>query len=78
MNSYAKRVLENLQQTNGNEKEFIQSVTEVFESLGDVLEANPKYEANKILERMVVPERVIMFPSNFTPGYLSEENEDTN
>ena len=61
MNSYAKRVLENLQQTNGNEKEFIQSVTEVFESLGDVLEANPKYEANKILERMVVPERVIMF-----------------
>lgn len=61
MNSYAKRVLENLQQTNGNEKEFIQSVTEVFESLGDVLDANPKYEANKILERMVVPERVIMF-----------------
>ena len=39
MNSYAQRVLENLQQTNGNEKEFIQSVTEVLASLGKLLDA---------------------------------------
>ena len=61
MNSYAQRVLENLQQTNGNEKEFIQSVTEVLASLGKLLDAQPKYEKNKILERMVVPERAIVF-----------------
>lgn len=61
MNSYAQRVLENLQQTNGNEREFIQSVTEVLASLGKLLDAQPKYEKNKILERMVVPERAIIF-----------------
>ena len=61
MNSYAQRVLENLQQTNGNEKEFIQSVTEVLASLGKLLDAQPKYEKNKLLERMVVPERAIVF-----------------
>ncbi len=61
MSSYVQRVLENLQQTNGNEKEFIQSVTEVLTSLGKLLDAQPKYEKNKILERMVVPERAIVF-----------------
>ena len=57
MNSYAQRVLENIKQTAGWEKEFIQSVTEVFESLGKLLDRDSKYEKNKILERIVVPER---------------------
>ena len=61
MNSYAQRVLENIKQTAGWEKEFIQSVTEVFESLGKLLDRDSKYEKNKVLERMVVPERVILF-----------------
>ena len=61
MNSYAQRVLENIKQTAGWEKEFIQSVTEVFESLGKLLDRDSKYEKNKILERIVVPERIIMF-----------------
>ena len=61
MNSYAQRVLENIKQTAGWEKEFIQSVTEVFESLGKLLDRDSKYEKNKILERIVVPERVILF-----------------
>ena len=38
MNSYAQRVLENIKQTAPWEKEFIQSVTEVFESLGKLLD----------------------------------------
>ncbi len=61
MNSYVQKVLADLQQTNGQEKEFIQSVTEVLNSLSKLLDAQPKYEKNKILERMVIPERAIIF-----------------
>ena len=61
MNAYAARVLENLRRDNPHEPEFIQSVTEVLGSLSMLLDRQGKYEKNKILERMVVPERVIMF-----------------
>ena len=61
MSNYVDRVLSGLQQTNGHEKEFLQSVTEVLGSLSKMLEAQPKYEKHKILERMVVPERAIIF-----------------
>lgn len=43
------------------ETEFHQAVEEVIETVWDVYQANPKYKANKILEKMVEPERVIMF-----------------
>ena len=43
------------------EKEFHQAVTEVVESLGKVLDANPLYSKFKIMERIVEPERIIMF-----------------
>ena len=61
MNAYAQRVLENLKNAAPWETEFLQSVTEVFESLGKILDVNPKYEKNKILERITVPERIISF-----------------
>ncbi len=61
MNSYVQKVLADLQHNNGQEKEFIQSVTEVLNSLSKLLDAQPKYEKNKILERMVIPERAIIF-----------------
>ena len=61
MNSYVERVLEGLTRTNGTEKEFIQSATEVLSTLSKLLDAQPKYEKNKILERMVIPERTIIF-----------------
>ncbi len=61
MSKYVEQVLENVRQRNGHEKEFIQSVTEVLESLGKLLDSQPKYQKNKILERMVVPERAIVF-----------------
>ena len=41
--------------------EFHQAVREVVESVTPFIEANPKYDRAKILERMVEPERVIMF-----------------
>ena len=61
MNSYVEKVLNGLTKTNGSEKEFIQSATEVLSTLSKLLDAQPKYEKNKILERMVIPERTIIF-----------------
>ncbi len=60
-NAYVKRVFESVQAKNANEPEFLQAVQEVLESLEPVIEKHPEYEANAILERMVEPERVIMF-----------------
>ena len=61
MNSYVERVLNGLAKTNGSEKEFIQSATEVLATLSKLLDAQPKYEKNRVLERMVIPERTIIF-----------------
>jgi len=43
------------------EKEFHQAVREVFESVKPVLERHPEYRRNAILERLIEPERIIMF-----------------
>ncbi|MBN2601217.1 MAG: NADP-specific glutamate dehydrogenase [Candidatus Marinimicrobia bacterium] len=46
---------------NPSENEFHQAVHEVVETLWDFVQENPIYQHHKILERMVEPERVIMF-----------------
>ncbi|TSA27354.1 NADP-specific glutamate dehydrogenase [bacterium] len=46
---------------NPNQPEFLQAVKEVVESLWPVYESNPRYKEAKILERIVEPERTIMF-----------------
>ena len=46
---------------NPNEKEFLQAVTEVVESVMPFINKNLRYKKAKILERMTEPERVIMF-----------------
>ena len=61
MSKYVDTVLKELKAKNANEPEFIQAAEEVLLTLDPVLEANPQYEQNAILERMVEPERVIMF-----------------
>jgi glutamate dehydrogenase (NADP+) len=48
-------------QKNPGEPEFHQAVREVVESIMPFVEANPKYQKAKILERMIEPERTIMF-----------------
>jgi len=50
-----------LQAKTPGENEFHQAVQEVVESIWDVYIKNPRYKKAKILERMVEPERVIMF-----------------
>ncbi len=59
--SYVDSVIEQVKAKNANEPEFIQAVTEVLTSLKPVIDANPEYEKTGLLERIVEPERVIMF-----------------
>ncbi len=59
--SYIERVLAELKEKNASEPEFIQAVTEVLETLKPVIEKHPEYEEVSLLERIVEPERQIMF-----------------
>jgi len=55
--AFMARVIEK----NPGEKEFHQAVREVVESVMPFIDKNPKYQQHKVLERMIEPERVIMF-----------------
>ena len=59
--SYAQRVIDLVTKRDPGQPEFHQAVTEVLESLQPCLDRYPKYEENKILERIVEPERQLMF-----------------
>ncbi|MCK5311202.1 MAG: NADP-specific glutamate dehydrogenase, partial [Desulfobacteraceae bacterium] len=61
MNTYTSNVLEMLKEKCPWEKEYIQSVSEVFKSIAPVLDFNMEYQNNKILEQLVEPDRVISF-----------------
>ena len=61
MNAYIERVIEDVKNKNASEPEFIQTVEEVLRSLEPAIEKHPEYEANKLLERLVEPERIIQF-----------------
>ncbi len=60
-NKYVEKVLDIVKQRNVGETEYHQAVTEVLECLVPVLEQNKKYESERILERIVEPERQIIF-----------------
>jgi glutamate dehydrogenase (NADP+) len=55
------KFMEKVRAKNPSEKEFHQAVREVVESIYPIVEANPAYKEASILERIVEPERVIMF-----------------
>lgn len=61
MKADIKEFIENLEHRTPGENEFHQAVEEVVESVWDFYQKNPRYKKSKILERMVEPERVIMF-----------------
>ena len=61
MSKYVDRMIEQLNKTYPWEKEFLQASIEVLESLRPVMEKDSRYEEAAILERIVVPERTIMF-----------------
>ncbi len=61
MSNYIENVLAKTKEKNSNEKEFIQAVSEVLETLKPVTDKNPEYEKTALLERLVEPERIISF-----------------
>ena len=61
MTEYVTELIARMKTKNPAEPEFHQAVQEVVESLALVLEQHPEYRKAKILERIIEPERVIMF-----------------
>ena len=61
MNNYLKKVLDEVKVKDSAQPEFIQAVDEVLTTIEPVIEKHPEFEKLAILERMIEPERVIMF-----------------
>ncbi|HCV43115.1 MAG TPA: glutamate dehydrogenase, partial [Bacteroidetes bacterium] len=61
MSEYVNNLINQVRMKNSNEPEFLQAVQEVMGSLDLVLQRHPEYRTAKILERMVEPERVVLF-----------------
>ncbi len=64
MANHSKKVdefIQRISQRNPHEKEFIQAVKEVAETIVPFIEDNPKYKQTNVLETMCEPERVVMF-----------------
>ncbi len=59
--TYVDQVLEIVKKRNPAEPEFLQAVTEVLRSITPVLDRHPEYVDVRLLERVVEPERVIIF-----------------
>jgi glutamate dehydrogenase (NADP+) len=59
--SLIKETLEIVRKRNASEPEFLQAVTEVLESIEPAIERHKKYRDGKILDRIVEPERMIVF-----------------
>ncbi|MCK4339092.1 MAG: NADP-specific glutamate dehydrogenase, partial [Candidatus Cloacimonetes bacterium] len=56
-----KEFLNQVEARNSGQQEFLQAVKEVVESVWPVYESNPRYQEAKILNRLVEPERIIIF-----------------
>jgi glutamate dehydrogenase (NADP+) len=61
MTESIKNFVAQVEKSNPNEPEFMQAVREVAETVMPFIENNKKYQGHKLLERMVEPERVIIF-----------------
>lgn len=57
----AREVMATLEAKYGHEKEYLQAVREVLESVEDVYNQHPEFEKAKIVERMVEPDRIFTF-----------------
>ncbi|MGQ9706748.1 MAG: NADP-specific glutamate dehydrogenase [bacterium] len=58
---YIDELLKRVKAKDADQPEFLQAVEEVFTTIADFVEQNPQYIKAKILERLVEPDRVIMF-----------------
>lgn len=69
VHEYVDQVFETVKKRSQNEDEFLQAVKEVFYSLVPVLEKNPHYIKQAILERIVEPDRLISFKVSWADDY---------
>ena len=60
--SYTQKVLDELKARYPEQPEFIQAATEILGTIQPALDAHPEYEEAALLERLVEPERIVMFP----------------
>ena len=56
-----EQILNNLEKKHPGEVEYLQAVREVLESIEDVVNENPQFEANGIIDRIVEPDRILTF-----------------
>ena len=61
MSKYIDSVIQDLHKKNADQPEFLQAAEEVLTTLSPVVDAHPEYQENAVLERIVEPERVILF-----------------
>jgi len=61
MSDKIEQFIAQVAKNNPNEPEFIQAVQEVAETVIPFIEMHPKYQGKKLLERMVEPERTLIF-----------------
>ncbi len=59
--NYAERVIAELRERYADQPKFLQAATEVLETIEPALEAHPEFEEAALLERLVEPERTVMF-----------------
>ena len=64
--NYVERVIKHVSEISAHQPEFVQTVTEVLNSLGPVVDQHPEYEKAALLERIVEPERQIAFRVTWT------------
>jgi glutamate dehydrogenase (NADP+) len=56
-----EKIMTDLEKKNPGQNEFLQAVREVLETIEEFVNANPKYDAHKIIERIVEPDRLFQF-----------------
>lgn len=56
-----EKIMQKLEQRYSHEREYLQAVREVLESIEDIVNENPQFEAANIIERIVEPDRIIQF-----------------
>ena len=61
MNEYLYKVINQIEEKNSHEPEFLQAVKEVLCSVEQILDKHPEYEKSAILERITEPERIVSF-----------------
>ena len=64
--SYINNVLEDIKRKNPGQEIFLQAATEILHSLAPLIQREEKYLRHKIIERVLVPERTLMFRVVYT------------